>query len=569
MKRKIILLFAILLSLHARSQNDNLTKSDSVIFKAMHDEMNRSMKEYSHPDAGKFFYIMYQIEDVQNVIVSAELGSITESDKNDHRGWGYRIMFGDYNCNDENFESSSNGYDLFGAKRTEFPLGDDYTGLRRSLWSITEMAFKSCVKNYLDKLAFYKENPQKKPNLPDFTKMDSVKFLKKSNISLIDQSKAEDLARKVSMVFRNYDKIDQSEVNFDQIKTNVYMLSTEGRMCKLPLDYSILTISAGISNDTMKDQSVYESMFFFEEDPNNFMAKTDKIISSAKNLAEYVLDINDADELTENYTGPVIFSGQASASFFNQALFKNDNMICSEREPVSADSKHNSQKQNKPSKEEKLGKKLIPSEFSVFCKPKLEQYDNKMLLGTDYIDQEGVIPPDEIMLIQNGVLKTFLHTRVPTDSISVSNGHRRFCVSNTGTYSKTAPSNLFVTYSGGKEESTLKSDLIELCKTNGLDYGIEIKCLDENADASPYIYYKVDLKGNEKMIKPLSYPDIEFKTLNKVKECTSKTTVNNRLLNSGTDYFDVSVKHNLSGCFVSYIVPSSVLLNSIEIKSSN
>jgi hypothetical protein len=110
MNKKIVLFFVVLLSHYARSQNADLTRSDSIIFNAMHDEMNRSMKEYTHPEAGKFFYINYEIADGQTLSVLGELGCITQSDKRDYRSWSYRIMLGDYNCNDENFISSSQDY---------------------------------------------------------------------------------------------------------------------------------------------------------------------------------------------------------------------------------------------------------------------------------------------------------------------------------------------------------------------------------------------------------------------------------------------------------------------------
>jgi hypothetical protein len=569
--KKTILFILIALSIQQiTAQETKLSRTDSVIFKAMRDEMDRSMKEYKHPEAGSFFYIMYQIDDGQNLSVSAELGSIIDCENKDFRSWGYRIMLGDYNCNDENFVSSSNDYDNSMSENINVPLGDDYIGIRRALWNMTEMSFESCVRSYIDKTTYFKENPLKKPAIPDFTKSDPVTSLKNSTVSMLEQKQAEDLVKKLSRVFRNYEKINESMVSFQQIKINIYMLSTEGAMCKIPMDYSIVSINAGIVNDSIPDNSHYESLSFYEENPAVFLTKIDQMIQSSKNLAEYVMSIDNLEEITENYTGPVILSDFASSRFFYNSLFGNEKKLFAERTPVYENSKYNFS-QNKTTMEEKIGTTVIPDKFTVICKPKLTQFGNKNLFGSTSIDKDGIVPPEEIILIKDGKLKTLLHDRVPTDSIYLSNGHRRFGISNSSSVNMMAPSNLFVYYSGAKDKNALKLGLIDLCKENDLDYGIEIRSLDSTADESPYVYYKIDLAGKETRIKPLTYPRAGFKTLNKVKDCTTDMSTVNMMLGgnySGMGY-ESGFNYGLNGCFISVIAPSSVLLKDIEITSKH
>lgn len=569
MKKIFIFLFFLPLQ-NIKAQEFNFSKTDSTIFNAMRDEMNRSMKEYKNLDAGQFFYIMYQIDDGKRLSASAMLGSIIKSEKKDFRSQGYRIMLGDYNFNDENFISSSIDYDFPMITGIEVPLGDDYIGIRRALWNYTEIAFKNCTETYLDKKEYFKENPQKKPTIPDYTKVDSIKFLKNSNINFLDQKLAEDFVRKISMVFRSYDEITKSTVSFNQIRINVYLLSTEGVMCKIPLDYSQVTVNASISNDTTDEQSINENISFYEKDPNNFLINSDKIKNSSQKFAEYLISIKNAEEMKDDYDGPVIFSDLASSNFFYNTLFGYENNLIANRESVLDQPKFTSMHQPKSTLEDKIGKKVIPSDFTIIDKPKLEKYDNKTLLGVTYIDQEGVVPPDELTLIQNGELITLLSNRTPSSSASRSNGHKRLGVSGNGSLSMMAPSNLFVNYSNGKEKNVIISKLIEICKENSLEYGIEITSLDSTADESPYVYYKIDLNGNKKMIKPMSFPEVDFKALNKVKDCSSKKYISNILNNDKTSYFSIEMggTKGLIGCFKSLIVPSSILLKEIDILNS-
>ncbi|MGD0712323.1 MAG: metallopeptidase TldD-related protein, partial [Bacteroidales bacterium] len=488
--------------------------------------------------------------------------------KKDFRSQGYRILLGDYNCDDENFISSTSNSNLgiSNQQDIEVPLGDDYIGIRRALWSYTETAFKNCVKDYLDKKAYFKDNPDKKPSIPDFTKQDSVKYLKNSIIEFLEQSQVENLVKKVSIAFQNYDEISMSRVYFNQIRVYVYLLSTEGTMCKIPLDYSSIAVTAGINNDSTTKEPINESVEFYEKNPKNFLAKSDNLINSCKKLAEYIIKLNKLENEKNSYYGPVILSDLASSKFFSMALLGKENNLFAERLPIAESPEHYSFLLKKESLEERIGTKIIPSDFSVVDKPKLENFKNKTLLGTSYIDNEGTVTTEELTLIQNGELKTLLSSRVPTRNISYSNGHKRIGITASGTFSAMAPSNLFVSYKNGTDEGSLKSKLIELCKEKNIDYGIEITSLDSSADRSPLIFCRIDKDGTEQLIKPMSMPAFDFTTFDKIEKCTSKDYISNVSYRENAYNLMNLEGFSINGCFMSLIVPSSILLRDINLK---
>jgi len=143
-------------------------------------------------------------------------------------------------------------------------------------------------------------------------------------------------------------------------------------------------------------------------------------------------------------------------------------------------------------------------------------------------------------------------------------------VSNEGAIRMMSPSNLFLNYSKGREKSVLKSKLIRLFKENKLDYGIEIKSLDTSADELPYVFYKINRDGKETLIKPMLYPSIDFRTLNKVEYCTSKTYTSNELIKNGntSSLFKDGYGQKINGVFCSKILPSSVLIKNIQISNA-
>jgi len=546
------------------------SETDSVIFKAMKDEMDRSMTEYNNPEAGKFFYIMYQIDDGQSLFASASLGSLLNSYKKIFRNKGYRIMMGNYNFNDENFIRSSRDFNNQSLQNNiKVPLDNDYMGIRRSLWAYTDIAYSRCIKSYLDKKAFFKKNPELFPEIPDYTKIDSTEFLRNSDFNLLDKKKAEVLVKDISNVFRNYDKIVESLVTFNQIIINVYLLSTEGVKVKIPLNYSLLSVKVSALKDSLTDKKQSENLTYYDVNPENLIQKIDKIKTDAEKLANYTIAIIDAEELEEDYDGPVILSDRATSNFFYKTMFGSDINIIATRESVYENPKWNYLRKKDNLFEKKIGEFVIPKEFSVIDRSKLTSYKNKKLLGTTLIDQEGVVPPDELELIKDGRLITLFNDRIPTVSVSKSNGHKRLGVSATSSITKIAPSNLFIEYSKGVDFQRIEKLFYKLCKEDELEYGIIIKSLIPEADYSPFVYYKVFKDGKEQLIKNLSFPHSDKRSLKKIEACTSEQYISNKLIGSKSDGFlNMNlglISSDLTGCFSGIVTPSSILIKDIEL----
>ena len=87
-------------------------KSD-IIFKAIQDELNRSMTELNHPEAGKPFFAGLYVTEGTFMSSRATLGAILSSSTNPIVATSYRFMFGNYDMNDENFEETQNKEMIF------------------------------------------------------------------------------------------------------------------------------------------------------------------------------------------------------------------------------------------------------------------------------------------------------------------------------------------------------------------------------------------------------------------------------------------------------------------------
>jgi len=125
----------------------------------------------------------------------------------------------------------------------------------------------------------------------------------------------------------------------------------------------------------------------------------------------------------EEYYGPVLLFHQASSNVFLSGLFGSENSLMASREPLVYNMKKSMVPGKRQAFENRLDKRILPKELSVTALPRMEQYDGVPLLGNVKVDAEGIIPPDEIILVQNGILKNLLSDRVPTPKVPQSNGH--------------------------------------------------------------------------------------------------------------------------------------------------
>ena len=121
---------------------------------------------------------------------------------------------------------------------------------------------------------------------------------------------------------------------------------------------------------------------------------------------------------------------------------------------------------------ERLGKHIAPKFVSVRDDPNLTTWGGKPLLGHFAIDDDGVAP-EPVSLVQDGVLKAYYMSRIPTARIHKTNGHARGDQASVG--------NLFVETHTPTPRAALKAKLIELAKEEDLDYGLLVEELDDSA----------------------------------------------------------------------------------------
>ncbi len=533
---------------------------DSIFISALRDELTRNLSSLEDPETGKPFFISYCM--LNGVLTSAQamMGALTESSASEIGDWYLRLMMGSYERNDENFiDPLSRQQDEYSVQ-IGCPIEPDYWGIRKAFWWNTDNVFRSAVKNYKNKLQAIKEYPldPETDKLPDYTRSEPVKIIVPGSIYNVSKQQAESIVKEISGLFRNNSEIEQSVASFTSISSAVYMVNSEGSEVRIPLNLSVLNITLGVRDD--EDEMLSENITYLAHSVE-LLPAIDSIKQAAFQLGKYLLELKNIDKRSEEYNGPVLLMKQAAAYGFLSALFEGDNKLFASREPLVYSMKKNLLQRDKQSVEAKFDKRIVSKDISVTVHPHLEEYDGIMLMGNIIVDAEGVVPPDQITLIENGILKNLLSNRIPTPKISRSNGHCRFGFRLGGFMLDDAPSIVKVSAAVTHSHAGLKQQLINLAEERGLEYAYIIKPLIPSANYSPLCFYQVELTtGREKLVRPFVYNDITLNDLNKKIFLSNQTYVTNILFGSYSQYGS-----NFSAGFpVSMITPDALLIEDIN-----
>ena len=570
-----LLLVSILLPTLSPAVQGESTRE--TIFRAMKDEMNRNMNGLHLEKMERPFFISYTIHDKSTVEILASLGAIISSEESHNRNSIGRVMVGDYALNDENFRDYNFNYSssMVGSSG-QIPLEDDYEGIRRALWVSTDNVYKNAAELFEHKKAAIKQQTMsgEQAGLDDFSKAPAVVLKEPPRTFSINRWKWENIAKELSAVFRDYPDICSSRVRFFFYQGEMYLANSEGTEVAQPLTLASLQIDAYTQAVDGEPLSNHDAFFGFEPDE---LPSVRVMKRAVKDVADKLNMLRSAPVFNESYFGPVMFEEQAVAEFFSQRLFGGNNGLLAFRQPVV----NNAGAGYRPSDEtldDRIGRRILSRDITVKALPVLKRYMDVNLLGSYQVDAEGVKPPAEITLVENGILNTLLNNRIPTPKVRASNAHERPVLSAYRTSQTLGPSVISIESSEGKTKEALKRELLKRASEEGMDYGILVRRLlpmfagsgplswmglssgkrGSSSLTRPLLIYRVYVAdGREEPVRSAQLGDVSLSTLRHIASVAERRFVYNTLATANWR----------TGIPASFIVPESLILEEIEVKN--
>jgi TldD protein len=367
------------------------------------------------------------------------------------------------------------------------PLEGDPDATARVLWELTDREYKRAAPAYLNVKTNTAVKAEEEDKSPDFSKeVAKIHVGEKLTEPPFDRKAWEDEVRRVSGAFRKFGDVYYATVILQVGSSNARMVSSEGAAIETPSSSARLVMEAQTRADDGMDLLRVET---FQAPAVSGLPSEAVLIAKADKMAADLKELRKAP-VAEPYDGPALLSGRAAAVFFHEVLG------------------HRMEGHRQRDEEEgqtftkKVGQEVLPKFLSVVDDPTVGEINGTKLAGTYEFDNEGT-PAERVVVIQDGVLKNFLTSRMPIKGFDKSNGHGR---NQPGLMPTGRQGNLIVTSSQKVPEAQLRQMLIDEAKKQGKPYGLYFddiqggftlttRSLPQAFQVLPVIVYKVYADG--------------------------------------------------------------------------
>ena len=491
-----------------------------VLLDAMTTELNRAFTSLGKTGATEDqklppYFLSYSISDASYASVRAQFGALVDSSSNRIRVADVQVRLGA-----PKLDNTHGTHRASAVHSMQLPITDDGEALRRSLWLATNTGYRNALDSYLRVKTEAEVRAKEEDTSPDFSQETAQTSIgQPAPLVHIDTAAWEQRVSALSKVFRAYPDVYQNTVVLTVQNETDYFASSEGSRIIAPHLQARLVVFAMTRADDGMDLFRART---FEAETIDGLPKQAEMEADIRELGESLEALRKAPP-TEPFNGPAILSGRAAAVFFHEVLG------------------HRLEGQRQRGDEEgqtftkEVGKAVLPEFLSVSDDPTLTKYGDTWLSGSFDYDDEGQ-KARRVDLIEDGVLKTFLMSRLPIASFANSNGHGR---AQAGKVPTGRQGNLIVTSTKTVTDAQLRKQLIDKALEQGKTYGLYFEDISSGFAVTtrsspqafqviPLVVYRVYVDGRpDELVRGVSIVGTPLAALKRIVVTSDKSEVFN------------------------------------------
>ncbi len=394
------------------------------------------------------YFLSYSVADAETLNITAQYGAIAQSTSNRTRTADVQVRLGS-----PTLDNTHGAHRTSALTTMPLPLTDDSAAIERTLWYATDRGYGKAL-DALEKVKTEQQvRAREEDTSADFSaEKPQAEVLAPAKPLAVDKAMWENRLREITAVFRAHGEITYDMAILQTSHETDYFVSSEGAKVAAPNQVARLIVLARTRAADGMDLFRAET---FEADAAGRLPEQKIVLAKTEAMAKNLDDLRVAP-ITEPFAGPAILSGRAAAVFFHEVL---GHRLEGQRQRGDEEGQTFTKLLNKP---------ILPSFLSVADDPTMAEYKGQPLSGHYLFDDEGS-PAQRVQLVDDGVLKTFLMSRLPVASFASSNGHGR---AETGKMPTGRQGNLIVTSTKAVSDAELREMLKAEAKKQGKAYGL-------------------------------------------------------------------------------------------------
>ncbi len=385
----------------------SLPSTDDPVLTVMNRELRRSMEGFDVPGSPRPYYMHYALRRVHALRLRAAYGSLLRRRETTRSRLYCEVRVGDHrfdNVVDAGLDTEAEERES--ADWVDAPDDLDPTALQVGLWKLGQIKFDEALQDYYDhKKAMVSEYLRDEADA--FTREPPLVHLEPLHDDPLPCAEWEPQIKAVSRRFIDHPEVYDPSVSVSLERVQRWMASSEGAQIITEDVYASLDVGGwilgedGVYTEAARQRCVRTLDGLVE--PAALEALVDEVLVELRALRDA--------ETPGAFIGPALLAGQAASTLFHEALghrLEGDRLVARAETRTFA---------------HKVGERILPPGLDVFDDP-TATLAGQPVWGGYRIDDQGVAA-QRAPLVEDGVLRGFLHGRTPTRHSHRSNGHGR------------------------------------------------------------------------------------------------------------------------------------------------
>jgi len=422
------------------------------------------------------------------------------------------------------------GQTYFAAR--EAPLDDDPRALRNALWLLTDEKYKEALSSYFKKKSKGVYRAEEADRAPSFSREAPQRSVEEAPPFAFVRERWRAQVRRLTGLFRDHPDVFDSSVKVTAERVTRWFASSEGSA--LITEQVVFGVHVQAVARAVDGQLLENSRDFYARSEAGLPAP-ERLDAEVRTLISELEALRTAPAL-DPYTGPAILAAEATGVLFHEAV---GHRLEGERQ--------DDDKEGQTFKGQ-IGKAILPPFLTVVDDPTQATHGATTLNGHYRFDDQGV-PAQRTVLVDGGVLRTFLLSRKPVKPFVRSNGHGR----SQGSQPPVARmGNLVVSSTRQVPMAELKRMLVAEARRQGKPYGLVIQDISGgNTNTQSYGYqafkgtprlaYRIDVAtGKEELVRGVELVGTPLSSVNRVVATSDEARVFNGFCGAESGYVPVS-----------------------------